>query len=105
MSSEKVKCLALTNGQIVIGQLKNVNGNYTVKNPSLLGMNPPQRPGDSPQLAMADFLPLSEQKEVVLNERHVMYEFEPAAEIANAWRQMHGVAGLVLPQAGLIKPR
>lgn len=101
-----VKVLALVNGQNIIGSVKYSReaGSYYIDSPALLGLNPPQRPGEQPSLGLADFLPLSDKdkKSVTIHERHVLYDFDPDVQIKTAWSSMFGK--LLVPSAGLIRP-
>lgn len=61
-----------------------------------------QTPTGQPTMGLADYLPMAEKKEVLLNESVILFTYKPMIELINAYNQAFG-SGLVLTPS-LAKP-
>lgn len=61
-----------------------------------------QTPTGQPTMGLADYIPMAEKKEALLNESVILFTYKPVIELINAYNQAFG-SGLVMSST-LAKP-
>jgi len=56
-----------------------------------------------PKVGMADYLMFAEKKEILVDESHILFMYEPAIDFINAYNQLFG-SGIVLPPKASVLP-
>ena len=91
-----VKLLRLKSGEDIVTDVKNENVEYTTINvPAMLV--PMGGEGQQMQMALAPWLPLSDDKEFEIPTDWILVTSEPAQDIVNNYNQMFG-SGIVVPK-------
>jgi hypothetical protein len=64
--------------------------------PAIIMMMPDQ--SGKPNMGLADYLMFAEKKELMIDEDHILFMYEPMTQLLNAYNQMFG-SGLVVPSS------
>ena len=56
-----------------------------------------------PKVGMADYLMFAEKKEILVDESHILFMYEPAIDFINAYNQLFG-SGIGLPPKSSVLP-
>jgi len=88
--------IRLISGEEIIAKVENIDGKrLRLIKPSIFAMA--QGSDGRPQAGLADYIPLADKKEIIVDVNHILFEFEPKAEIYNAYNSLFG-SGLVIPK-------
>lgn len=84
-----IKLVRLISGEEVMGDISTLDGYYTINEPVALRWVPSQEDPQVPKLMMASLIPHSEEDDVHIHERHVLFEIEPVEELVSEYNALH----------------
>lgn len=96
---DKIMALRLINGEEIISKVKVLDGKYILSKPASIVIQ--QSATGKAQMGLVDYLPLADKKEATLEVSSIMFEYEPANDVANAYNQKFG-SGLVTPSKSIL---
>lgn len=85
-----IRTIKFVNGEEVVAEVEQANDCYILKNPMRIAVI-----GEG-QLGFIPYLIFSDEDEVEINERNVLYILTPSADIKNSYNVKFG-SGIVLP--------
>ena len=93
-----VKCVALTTGQEIIGEVTEHDGGVTLGTPASIFLQPTKT--GQVGVSLLPLYPYAEKKEFVLPATAVLAIFNPSRELHNEYNRIFG-SGLVIPTIDL----
>ena len=81
---DDIKFIRFDAGDEIIGIVKNVDGVTTIENPVRIGITP------DGNLAMVKLCPFSNDKEISINDSHILFMCNPVDEIKNIYNEKYG---------------
>jgi len=87
--------IRLISGEDVIAKIENLGTKIKLIKPAIFGMT--QGPDGRAQPGLADYLPMADKKEIIIDEKHILFQYDLKIELYNAYTSMFG-SGLVIPK-------
>lgn len=94
-----IMMLRLINGDEVVGKVSVVNNVIKVSKPAAVMLQPGA--AGKANMALVDYIPMSKNKDIMLDSRNVLFTYEPDDQIEAAYQQNFG-SMLVLPKKGIL---
>lgn len=104
--ANNIKLIKILNGEEIIAEVlednKGSEGNVKFKNPLRIVVVPSRSDPKTPTVAFAPWSEFSDQKEFVLDRKHILMLTSPIQEFINQYNSVFG--GIVAPSTKLILP-
>ena len=95
-----VKYMRLINGEEVVSEIEETETNITFINPIRIAVVPTGEDGEM-GAAFVPFSPFSEEKEIVIDRKNILFILEPTSDLKNGYNSQFGT-GIVTPPTEII---
>jgi len=97
-----IKIIKLINGEELLAETVDTGATLRIKNPVRIVVMPNKIDPKTPNIGFAPWAEFSDDKEIVVDMRHVLTIMTPIIEFVNQYNSMFGK--LVVPSSNLIMP-
>ena len=83
-------CYQLVNGQDIMGNATELNGEIVMKNVASIHMVPSQNKEGQFGIALIPFIPFAEGEKIFIKQDKIMITYEPTVELQNNYSKLFG---------------
>ena len=99
---DDILIVRLISGEEIIAVLSISDKSISLKNPAAVIIQ--QGQNGRPSMGLADYLMLTDKKEIRISTEHILFIYEPNADVRNAYNSSFGSGSVVAKNTGNIIP-